>query len=610
METLLLPVAFAPETPESFPPQEAPQGFVNFAEVLEKQYFKEENPLPQNPQISPGDPASSAIANSFLAAIWVPNGTAFPQEKPTADEGLPEPAIKDESPVPSTMEFSSILIFPQPSPGSQSGEGSDGMNGGKTVPIPDETPTPYVSQDRERGTPTLPVFFPSGNAERNQETSPGDGKIPENPVQHLSPPLPSNPSVAKEELEIRSFQKTPILPDSSTSPAPSEEPFRKGLAGKRERVSGREEKSAHSTDTLIAPSPPEETLRGEPAEKIDMPLEKGEKILTSSDLPASPASSEEPLRKDLPGKIELSSGEAKKIIHLSTQQEREGSEDWTAQESHDFFAASQPSLKMEAKPRIGEGQVFKRQEPSFGVAKETRDGKNPQNVEERELWVGTQANIPDSTDRELGGHFSGKAGKGLEKALWSGANVRPLPDRGIQSSPSFFGALTDPLGRQVENGSEVKESIPTVSPRAESSEVFQQVGQRVLWSIRNNEERIRITLDPPELGQVFLEIDRHKEHIKTVLWTDNPTTKATLETSQGEIQRIIESEGFKLEKFDVFVQQDPGWFQGRKENTGKPNSRDDKPAAEEGASSMNSMESIPGRAPASRLTSRYLDLFV
>jgi hypothetical protein len=265
---------------------------------------------------------------------------------------------------------------------------------------------------------------------------------------------------------------------------------------------------------------------------------------------------------------------------------------------------------MEAKPRIGEGQTFKRQGPSFGVTKEPLDGKSPQNLEERDLWVGTQAYTPDSTDRELGVHFSGKAGKGLEKALWSGANVRPLPDRGIQSSPPFFGALTDPLGRQVENGSEVKESIPTVSPRAESSEVFQQVGQRVLWSIRNNEERIRITLDPPELGQVFLEIDRHKEHIKTVLWTDNPTTKATLETSQGEIQRIIESEGFKLEKFDVFVQQDPGWFQGRKENTGKPNSRDDKPAAEEGASSMNSMESIPGRAPASRLTSRYLDLFV
>jgi flagellar hook-length control protein FliK len=136
------------------------------------------------------------------------------------------------------------------------------------------------------------------------------------------------------------------------------------------------------------------------------------------------------------------------------------------------------------------------------------------------------------------------------------------------------------------------------------------VGQRVLWLVRNNEERIRITLEPPELGQVFLEIDRHKEHIKTILWTDNPTTKASLETSQGEIQRIIESEGFKLEKFDVFVQQDPGWFQGRKEDARKPDSWEARMPAEEKGSSANSTESIPGRTPAPHLASRYLNLLV
>jgi flagellar hook-length control protein FliK len=128
--------------------------------------------------------------------------------------------------------------------------------------------------------------------------------------------------------------------------------------------------------------------------------------------------------------------------------------------------------------------------------------------------------------------------------------------------------------------------------------------------IRNNEERIRISLDPPELGQVFLEIDRHKEHVKTVLWADNATAKASLETSQGDIQRIIESEGFKLEKFDVFVQQDPGWFQGRKENPGKPGSSEAGRPAEERAPSVNSTESVPGRTPASHPWSRSLDLFV
>jgi hypothetical protein len=234
----------------------------------------------------------------------------------------------------------------------------------------------------------------------------------------------------------------------------------------------------------------------------------------------------------------------------------------------------------------------------------------PQNLQERDPLLGNQAYILDSTDRESGTPFSANAGKGQEKVHWAGPDIHPVAAREVQSPPSFFAALTDPLNRQVENGGEIKEASAPLSERPDPQAVFQQVGQRVLWLVRNNEERIRIALEPPELGQVFLEIDRHKEHIKTILWTDSPTTKANLESSQGEIQRIIESEGFKLEKFDVFVQQDPGWFQGRKENARKPDSWEARMPAEEKGSSANSTESIPGRTPAPHLASRYLNLLV
>ncbi len=101
--------------------------------------------------------------------------------------------------------------------------------------------------------------------------------------------------------------------------------------------------------------------------------------------------------------------------------------------------------------------------------------------------------------------------------------------------------------------------------RVESPEIHQQVGERVLWLIRNQGERIRISLDPPELGHLFLEIHRTKENIQTTLYTDNPVTKVTLEAGQREIQRIIESEGFKMERFDVLVQQDLSRFQERRD---------------------------------------------
>jgi hypothetical protein len=162
METLLLPVAFSPETPEGFTPQETPQGLGNFAEVLEKQYFKEENPFPEDPKISPEEPASSAMAHSFMAAIWAPNGTAFPQENPPLDQVLPAAAGEEGSPAPYPVELSSLFILSKPSPGSESGAAAVSLNGKKTGPLPEETPLPTVTQDRGRGALPTSVFFASG----------------------------------------------------------------------------------------------------------------------------------------------------------------------------------------------------------------------------------------------------------------------------------------------------------------------------------------------------------------------------------------------------------------------------------------------------------------
>jgi flagellar hook-length control protein FliK len=89
----------------------------------------------------------------------------------------------------------------------------------------------------------------------------------------------------------------------------------------------------------------------------------------------------------------------------------------------------------------------------------------------------------------------------------------------------------------------------------------------VVWSLKNNEEKIRLTLEPPQLGNIYMEIYRDKENIKATLWTDNPVTKEILEAHQIQIHKILKDDGFTLEKFSVFVQQDMTSFQGRGENS-------------------------------------------
>jgi len=103
-------------------------------------------------------------------------------------------------------------------------------------------------------------------------------------------------------------------------------------------------------------------------------------------------------------------------------------------------------------------------------------------------------------------------------------------------------------------------------------EAYEQIGQKVVWSINRREEQFRLILDPPQLGSIYIEIQREKEHIKATLWAENPNTKNVLEANQLSIQKIIESEGFSLESFDVFVEQNLGSFQESRERKMNPES--------------------------------------
>ncbi len=159
--------------------------------------------------------------------------------------------------------------------------------------------------------------------------------------------------------------------------------------------------------------------------------------------------------------------------------------------------------------------------------------------------------------------------KGTEKYYFKQNDQPPLSNNSNHSGKGPYELFVDPGGNQrftLEMSKGVKTGFTTALGKNENIDIPQQIGQKVLWSIRNNEEKIRLSLDPPELGNIYMEITRERDHIKTTLWTDNQMTKVTLESSQTQIQKIMENEGFKLEKFNVFIQQDMGSFQGRREN--------------------------------------------
>jgi hypothetical protein len=232
--------------------------------------------------------------------------------------------------------------------------------------------------------------------------------------------------------------------------------------------------------------------------------------------------------------------------------------------------------------------------------------------------VREEAQIPPSLSKDpasshVAREFPATSQEEKEGLQFPGTRHGQVPPSGKESQTllGLYGAsaksAAGPLGG-AEKMAGAKEAPAPM--RLESQGIYQQVGERVLWLIRNQEERIRMSLDPPELGHLCLEIHRTKENIQTTLYTDNPVTKVTLESNQREIQRIIESEGFKMERFDVLVQQDLSRFQDRRDSPFLPDSRSSLVSGNMEApvsSAPDSFSPVPRRMHPG---SQYLDLFV
>jgi len=157
---------------------------------------------------------------------------------------------------------------------------------------------------------------------------------------------------------------------------------------------------------------------------------------------------------------------------------------------------------------------------------------------------------------------------------------------------------------------EVTKTREPVLPRTEAPEILQQISKKLIWSVRSGEEKIKLQLEPPQLGSLYIEIGRQKDILQATVWTNNQVTKELLESHQVELQRILKEDGFHLGQFDVFVNPHTKSFQERMEGQIDYDRRDH--ASHEPRGSLSQDESEAGPLPiTSRMRgSSYIDLFI
>jgi hypothetical protein len=200
------------------------------------------------------------------------------------------------------------------------------------------------------------------------------------------------------------------------------------------------------------------------------------------------------------------------------------------------------------------------------------DSQPRQNSESGEAFWTDLKNSQNADPAKFGGEIAGREEdpslgerKGLESSA-PGISKSGEPSANLVAPPETSAGLRHAAEARPE-------SAQGLNPPPKAA-VPEQISQKMVWSLGQQEEKIRLSLDPPQLGSIYMEIQRDKEQVRATLWADNPNTKQILESSQLSIQKIIETEGFSLESFDVFVEQDLSAFQESRERT----QRDSKPA--------------------------------
>ena len=173
---------------------------------------------------------------------------------------------------------------------------------------------------------------------------------------------------------------------------------------------------------------------------------------------------------------------------------------------------------------------------------------------------------PSVTGKEVPLQMFSEGLKGTEKITIEKNEFTAISPKGSENNMDSF-LLGEPNGHQqtavsTNNTGKVHESL---LPRTEYPEMYQQISKKIIWSVKNNEEKVKLTLDPPDLGNIYMEISKDKGNIKAVLLTNNVMTKEILEANQSQLHRILKEEGFKLEKFEVFTRQDMESFRERGE---------------------------------------------
>jgi len=129
------------------------------------------------------------------------------------------------------------------------------------------------------------------------------------------------------------------------------------------------------------------------------------------------------------------------------------------------------------------------------------------------------------------------------------------------------------------SGTVSSEKINTVSP----DKIISQVTSEIKEAAANDGGRIKITLNPPSLGKLDMDVSVRNGKVEVVLIAENKDVQQTLNTHIDKLKGGLQNQGLTIERCDVFMQDKREEYQqnfnqqafNHQERSGRDNRRED-----------------------------------
>ncbi len=104
--------------------------------------------------------------------------------------------------------------------------------------------------------------------------------------------------------------------------------------------------------------------------------------------------------------------------------------------------------------------------------------------------------------------------------------------------------------------SSAERAAKTGLPSRLSSSVLEQVADKMVYQARNNQNHLRINLNPPDLGRIRISMVLKPSGLQASIVAENQAVKTAIEDQMGQLRSNLEQNGVQLERLDISLSHD------------------------------------------------------